>query len=206
MGSTCKCSNYPERKTIPAPSLSSTGRAKQLQRSPCKSDNSLIAQYVWLCGKDPPTRLLARLGSWWLGLEYDQGPALGVQTIFPRHYHRHTPRLKQSGLSTSTSKTSTSLWACHCHRCSALSSGWMVLRGSKCYNRSSVAVISPALPTDINVKNKSCTADTARMHLSSHWIFIPLLLLKAFKNTSAHQNSCCLLVLFYFRRGCPVED
>lgn len=39
-------------------------------------------------------RLLAQLGSSLLGLGYDQGPGLAAQTIFPRHYHRHTLILK----------------------------------------------------------------------------------------------------------------
>lgn len=74
MGSTCKCSNYLERKEISAPSFSSTGRENQSQQSR-KSDNSLIAPYLWLCGKEPHKVA---------GLEYEKGPALATQTIFPR--------------------------------------------------------------------------------------------------------------------------
>lgn len=49
-------------------------------------------------------------------------------------------------------------------------------------------------------------ADTASMYLSSQCIFIPQPVLKAFEAMGIHQHSYCLLALFYFRRGCPVEE
>lgn len=129
-----------------------------------RSDNPLIAHSVWLYGKDPPQS--------WLGSTLDclSWSMIQAQHSIPNHLP-HTLSQAYANIKTKQGCPHPFLRApLHFESVTAIGAvapaldEWHLMGASA----TPAAVISPALPTGINVKNKSCMADTARMHLSSH--------------------------------------
>lgn len=81
MGSTCKCSNYPERKAIPVPSFPAPG-----EQNSCNNWHTEVSIHSLLTVSGFLGRIPHKVACDCLGWSMTQGHALAAQTIISEAY------------------------------------------------------------------------------------------------------------------------